>query len=143
MAQAVPIPPERERPIREKSTPELIREAVQDAGNLLQQEFQLFRLELYGILRQSFSASTMLIAGLMTVLFGVACLGATIILLLATVMAPWIAALIVTVVLLAAGAAVIYAGARSFSSIQFAPQTMETLKEDAEWLRHPTRQDKT
>lgn len=133
------MPPEGERPVEERSVPELIRQIVQESGDLIQKEFQLLREELSTAVRQSVAATSLIAAGAALLFLGVAYLGITLILLLALAITPWISALIVTLVFLIAGALVSYWGYRYFNRMRLAPRTTETLKEDAEWLRHPTR----
>jgi len=139
MARAVPVPPEGEKPVEEKSIPELIRQIVQESTDLIQKEFQLLREELSSVIQQSAIAAGLIAAGAVLLFLGVAYLGITLMLLLALAITPWVSALIVTLVFLVAGALVAYWGYSYFNKMKIAPRTKETLKEDAEWLRHPTR----
>lgn len=132
MARAVPVPPEGEKPVEERSVPELIRQIVQESGDLIQKEFQLLREELSVAVRQSVVATSLIAAGAALLFLGVAYLGITLILLLALAITPWISALIVTLVFLIAEALVSYWGYRYFSRMKLAPRTTETLKEGAE-----------
>ncbi|HZD60992.1 MAG TPA: phage holin family protein [Anaerolineae bacterium] len=139
MARAVPVPPEGEKPVEEKSLSELIRQVVQESSELIRGEFQLLREELNVTLRQLFTATALIIVGAVMLLLGAAYLGATLILLLSLAVTPWVSALIVTLAFLVVGGIVAYVGVRYFNRMKVAPRTVETLKEDAEWLRHPTR----
>lgn len=139
MARAVPVPPEGEKPVEEKSVPGLIRQIVQESSDLIQKEFQLLREELSTVVRQSAIAAGLIAAGAVLLFLGVAYLGITLILLLALAITPWVSALIVTLVFLIAGALIAYWGYSYFNRMKLAPRTVETLKEDAEWLKHPTR----
>ncbi|MBE0449119.1 MAG: phage holin family protein [Actinobacteria bacterium] len=139
MARAVPVPPEGEKPVEEKSIPELIRQIVRESSELIREEFQLLREELTATLRQLLIATALVMVGAIILVLGVAYLGATLILLLALAVTPWVSALIVTLAFLIAGGLIAYWGIRNFNRVKIAPRTVETLKEDAEWLRHPTR----
>ncbi|HEY3373579.1 MAG TPA: phage holin family protein [Candidatus Aquicultor sp.] len=137
MAQAAPRPPD-ERP-ESKSAAELIRQIVQDTSRLIQEEFQLLREELSNTVQRTGVAVALVAAGAFFLIFAIGYLGFALIVLLSALITPWISAALVGLAFLAVGAIVIYMGINRFRSIQTAPQTVETLKEDAEWLKHPTR----
>jgi len=139
MARAVPTPPERERPVEQKSVPELIRQIVQESSELIQKELQLLREELTQALQQAGIAAGLLAAGAVIAIIAIGFIGLSLTFLLALVIPAWIAAAIVAIVYLAIGALLIYSAIRRFRSMNVAPRTVETLKEDAEWLKHPTK----
>lgn len=139
MARAVPAPPEGERPVEEKSVPELIRQIVQESSELIREEFQLLREELTITLRETGIATGKLVAGAVVIILAAGYLGFSLILLLSTVITPWISAALVGLAFLVVGLILVFSAIRNFQSMKVAPRTVETLKEDAEWLRHPTR----
>ncbi|MCL6472386.1 MAG: phage holin family protein [Firmicutes bacterium] len=139
MARAMPVPPEGKKPIEEKSTPNLVRQIIQETGELIQQEFRLLRQELLEALGKASTAGALIGVGAILLLLGAVYLGATFMLLLSLAVTPWISAAIVTLIFLAIGGIVVYVGIRNFRNLKLAPRTVETLKEDAEWLSHPTK----
>lgn len=141
MASAIPIPPEGERPVEEKSTPNLVRQIIQETGELIQQEFRLLRQELFEALGKASTAGALIGVGAILLLLGAAYLGITFILLLSLAVTPWVSAAIVTLIFLAVGSIIAYVGIHNFRNLKLAPRTVETLKEDAEWLSHPTKQE--
>lgn len=147
MAKAVPVPPEDERhrghdhELEKKSVGELLRNIVTESGELVQKEFELFREEIAISMRQTGIGAAKIAAGAVILILAAGFLGFSLIFLLQNYLAPWISALIVGLVFLAVGGFVIYSATRNFKEIGPARQTVETLKEDAEWLRHPTKPD--
>jgi hypothetical protein len=147
MAKAVPVPPEEERhkghdhELEKKSVSELLRDIITESGDLIQEEFELFRQEIAISMRQTGIGIAKIVAGAVILILAAGFLGFSLIFLLQNYLAPWISALIVGLAFLAIGGIAIYSATRNFSQIGPARQTVETLKEDAEWLRHPTRPD--
>ncbi len=139
MANAAPTPPPKERPVEAKSTIELIRQIIKESSDLIQQEFQLLRKEVSNALGQAGIASGKLMAGTVIAVLAVGFLGYSLIVLLSGFITPWVSALIVGVAFLLVGGLLILSSINNFRSINVAPKTVETLKEDAEWLSHPTR----
>jgi uncharacterized membrane protein YqjE len=138
MARAVPIPPEQEQPVEEKSLAELLRQILHESGELIQKEFQLAREELALTIREAGIASSKLAAGVVFSILALGFLGFAVIVLLSAFITPWLSAAIVGFLFLLAGAILMYSAAGNFRGMGV-PQTVETLKEDAEWLKHPTK----
>ena len=141
MARAVPTPPEGEKPVEEMSVPQLVREILGDSTDLIRQEFQLLREEMAITFRDTGIATSKVAAGAIVAILAVGFLGFSLIVLLSNYIAAWISALIVGLAFLAVAGYLIYSARNDFQRMKVAPNTMETLKEDAEWLRHPTRPD--
>ena len=126
--------------LKERPISELFSELSKETVTLFRQELDLAKAEL---------AETGKKAGMGAGLFGAAgvigflaagALTACFILALATFMPGWVAALIVAAIY---GAVAAFLGLRGKEKIQQAtppiPQTQETIKEDIEWAKHPTR----
>lgn len=139
MARAVPTPPEGERPVEERSVPGLVRQIVQESTELIRKEFQLLREELTLTIRETGILTGELLAGAVLVILAAGFLGFSLILLLSLVITPWISSALVGLGFLAIGLILIYVALNNFRRLKVAPRTTETLKEDVEWLRHPTR----
>ena len=89
---------------------ELLKRASEQTSRLVREEMRLAQLEMQQKAKHAGIGAGMLGAGGLVALFGVAVLIAAIVLLLATAMDAWLAALIVAVVLLAAAGALALAG---------------------------------
>ena len=142
MSQTSPYPSARERnaspPAADASVGELMSHVTSDLSLLVRQEVALAKAELReeaakagkgaGLLGAAGYASHMiLLFGTFAVVFGIGQL----------VGLGW-ACLIVTVLWAAAGALLAMAGKRTLHTVHPKPErTIETLKEDAQWARHP------
>lgn len=119
----------------QRSLPELVGDMTQDLSTLLRKEVELAREEVKVEVRKAARAGggfgAAAYAGILAGVGLVMTLG----FLLDEVMPTWVAFLIVTL-LLAAGAAVAFlAGKKQLDTIDPVPeQTIETLKEDKQWL---------
>jgi xanthine/uracil permease len=124
----------------ERSLGELIAELSRDMGRLVRDEINLARTEM----TQKASKAGMDIAGMAVgalILYGgFLVLLATAVIVLAHAMAWWLAALIVGIVVVAIGGGMAWYYFNKLSSINPAPrQTVETLKEDKEWMKEQAR----
>jgi uncharacterized membrane protein YqjE len=135
-----PQPHGQDRVGEDKSLGELLSTVTSDVQQLFRQEVELAKAEIRQEATKAGKAVGMYggagFAGYMAALF----LSLTAVFALANVMdAAW-AALIITAVW-AVVAAVLYAKGRSrMRTVSPKPeQTVETLKEDAQWARHPTK----
>lgn len=118
----------------------LIAEVAEDVSRLVRQEVELAKAEVKTEARKAGKAAGMFggagFIGYLAAVFG--CL--TIMFALAAIMPIGWAALIVTVLLGAAAAVLFSIGRRKMREVSPVPQqTVETLKEDAQWLRSQTR----
>jgi len=108
---------------------------------LIQQEIQLAKTELAQNASRM-TGSVMLIAAGGLIAYGglLAIVAAVVLGLIAVGLAAWAAALLGGVVIAGIGYALLRAGLASFRPRDLKPrQTIETLKEDAQWLRTQTR----
>lgn len=133
-----PGPPGR-TDLREESVGDLLKQLSQDTSTLVRQEMALARAELTEQGKRAGAGAGMLggagVAGLLTL----GALTATVIGVLDTGMAFWLAALIVTVVWAAiAGVLALQGRNRIKEATPPAPQTVETVKEDVRWAKTRT-----
>ncbi len=127
-------------PPDERSVTSLVSGIVNDAQTLMQQQLALFREETRTDLRKTKEAVTALAAGV-----GVAALavGPLVFLFVALLhelaLWPWWAsALTVGLVFAAIGGALIAVGVQRFRSFNPLPdQSVEALKENLQWIKHP------
>ena len=130
--------------LRDESIGDLFKRLTSDMALLMRQEFDLFRTEMTEKTKrageQVGQGAGMLSAAAMCGYFALLCLTATVILLLAQVMPPWVAALIVSIAYGVVAGAMAIAGKKKLDNVQ-APlptQTIETVKEDVEWAKTRT-----
>ena len=124
-------------PQRERSLGELFGDLAQDTSTLVRQEIQLAKSELTESVAQVAKNIGMLVVGGVLVLTSTLALIATLILGLGALGLPsWLAALIVTLVFLGVGLALVARGRTALKNADLLPrQTIETLKEDQEWIK--------
>ncbi|MEU3723942.1 phage holin family protein [Streptomyces sp. NPDC031705] len=135
---AAPAPP-RPAAAPEPSIGDLIGEIGQDLSQLVRDEIELAKAEIKQESTKAGKAVGMLggagYAGHLVLLFG----SLTVVFALANLMDPAWAALIVTAVWAVVGAVLYVTGRKRLRDVNLKPeQTVETLKEDARWARHPT-----
>ncbi|MEU9029434.1 phage holin family protein [Streptomyces sp. NPDC048383] len=123
----------------EASLGDLIGEIGQDLSQLVRDEIELAKAEIKQESTKAGKAVGLLggagYAGHVVLLFA----SLTVVFALANVMDPAWAALIVTVLWAVVGGVLYVIGRKHLRTVNLKPeQTVETLKEDARWARHPT-----
>lgn len=123
----------------EPSLGDLIGEIGQDLSQLVRDEIELAKAEIKQESTKAGKAVGLLggagYAGHVVLLFG----SLTVVFALANVMDPAWAALIVTALWAVVGGVLYAMGRKRLRTVNLKPeQTVETLKEDARWARHPT-----
>lgn len=121
----------------ERSLGELFADLAQDTSTLVRQEIQLAKNELSESVAQVGKNIGMLVAGGVLLLAGALAMIATLILVLEALgLAAWLASLIVTVVIIGIGLVLMARGRTALKNADLLPrQTIETLKEDQEWIK--------
>jgi uncharacterized membrane protein YqjE len=116
---------------------QLLKQLSDQTRRLAQQELELAKIELTGKAKAAAVGGGLLGAAGLLGLLALLTLTAAAILALATAVAGWLAALIVTAVYGAAAAALALAGrARMAKAAPLAPtQAIESVKEDVSWLK--------
>lgn len=120
-----------------RPTGELVKDLSAQVSTLVRQELELAKAELTVKGKEAGKGAGMFGGAGLLALYGVGALVATAILALATVVAPWLAALVVAVVLLA-GAGVLALTGKSHVQHAVPPmpeQTVETVKEDVRYTK--------
>ena len=129
-----------EHDLRDRSTAELVKRLSQQASALVRQEIQLAKTQAR---EKTIEASTGFGALAAAALAGILALGALtafLIIALDGAMPTWAAALCVTAMWAVVAAALALYGRQQLREMDTAvpEKTLETLKEDIQWLRHPT-----
>jgi uncharacterized membrane protein YqjE len=121
---------------QDRSIGELFSELANETALLIRQEVVLAKVELTQKASRAGRNVGYLVLGGAVAYAALLALLATIIILLANVMAWWIAALIVAVLVGIAAAVLISKAWAALKNMDVAPrQTVETLKEDAQWAK--------
>jgi len=127
--------------LRGRSLSELLRRLGQDLGTLVRQEAELAKAELSQKARSAGASAGMFAGAYVVGMLAATALTACFVLALAEAMPAWLAALIVAVVY-GVVAAVLAAKGRERLRAAVPPvpeETVETVKEDVQWLKNPTR----
>ncbi|RYZ46027.1 MAG: phage holin family protein [Myxococcaceae bacterium] len=121
----------------------LVSEFIEQGRHLLRAEFTLARTELKSEAKKATAGGGMVAAGGVVLLLGAMALVAFLVIALAQVMPLWASALLVTVLLLAAGAGLAAVGAKRLKTIHAPRKTIQTLKEDSQWASTTMRSAKS
>jgi uncharacterized membrane protein YqjE len=122
--------------LREKSVPELIKELSAETSTLVRKELELARAELQEQGKRAGKGAGLLGGAGVGALLALGALTATLIALLDTFMATWLAALIVTLIWAAVAGVLALQGRNKLKeATPPAPQTVETVKEDVRWAK--------
>lgn len=133
--QAEPQPAQHEQP----GIGELISDVTSDLSRLFRQEVELAKAEMKVEAKKAGKASAMYAAAGLAGLMVIILLSFAVVYALDAVMPQGWAAVIVAVLWAIAGYVLFSAGKKKMAEVDPKPQqTIETLKEDAEWLRSPT-----
>jgi len=128
------------RPKADRSIAVLLSDLAGEAMLLVRQEIALLKAELREKFGRVGQGATAFGAGAALAFSGWLVLLACAVLALATVVQPWLAALIVAVVVLAIGGILLLIGKKQFDADNLVPRrTMRTLREDEEWIRERMR----
>lgn len=123
----------------DRSIGELIGEVTTDLSRLFRQEVELAKVELKQEASKAGKAGGMMAAAGVAGLLVLVLLSFSLVYALSEVMPEGWAALIVAVIWAVIGAVLFSSGRKKMKEVDPVPrQTVETLKEDAQWLRNPT-----
>lgn len=131
--------------VTDRSLGDLLRDLSDGTAQLVRQELRLARIETAESLHRLGGGAAKLAAGLVVAIGAMGAAVACIILALSRYALgglTWLSALIVAVVLAVVAALLARAGAHALSLSSLVPdETTSSLKETAEWLKHPTTSD--
>jgi len=121
----------------ERSIGDLFTELAGETSTLVRQEIDLARVELTQKASEVGKNVAWLSVGGVVGLVGVLAVTAALILLLSKFMDPWIAAVLVGGAFLIAAGVMVMSALKALKETDLAPrQTVETLKEDTQWLKN-------
>jgi uncharacterized membrane protein YqjE len=124
---------------RDRPIGELVKDLSAQTSTLVRKEIELARAELQEKGKVAGKGAGLLAGAAVFGLLAMGALTAGLIALLDTAMATWVAALIVMVLWAVVAAVLAKAGQGALKrATPPAPQTVETVKEDIQWAKHPT-----
>ena len=120
----------------ERSAGDIVQNVMRDVGEVVRGEVRLAKAEMSEKVSQAGKAAGMLGGAAVAGLMGLAALVTAAIVGLSMVVALWVSALIVGVLLLVSAAAMYAAGRATLKAVSPVPErTVETLKDDVEWAK--------
>jgi hypothetical protein len=112
-------------------------DVAKDAWHLIQQEYALARQETIETITPAVRSLALLVGGSLLLILGGVSLLQFVVRLLATRIPSWLASLLSGAAFAAGGAVLMGLGQRQRQQLSFIPQkTINSLKEDTEWLVH-------
>jgi uncharacterized membrane protein len=119
-----------------RSVPEVLHDIVGNIQEIIRSEFRLAKAEVKEEASKARGPLTTWAIGALIGLYAVGLLLFTIVMAMATVMATWLAALIVGAVTAVISIALISAGSARLKRVNKVPErTIETLKENVQWAK--------
>jgi len=120
---------------------ELLGDLMHETNTLVRQEITLAKNEMIQKASQAGrQVASLAIGGAVAYAGLLAIIAAIILLLIHANVTPWVAALLVGIVVTAIGGAMVMKGVNALKHADMAPrQTIETLKEDAQWAKDQTK----
>jgi uncharacterized membrane protein YqjE len=123
-------------PQDDKSLGDLVKDLAEDLSTLVRSEVALAKLEIRQTAANIGKVGALFSAALFCLLFALAFLLVTAVLALATVVQPWLSALIVAVVLLIAAGILGFMGKNGLEKIELVPtSTIESVKADVQSIK--------
>jgi uncharacterized membrane protein YqjE len=126
--------------LRDRSTAELVKDLSEQASRLVRQEVELAKTEMAEKGRKAGFSAGLLAGAAVAGLLMLGALTAFLVLALDEAMPDWAAALVVTLLWGVVAAAFALAGREKLKEVgkPVPEKTVESVKEDIEWLKHPT-----
>ena len=124
----------------ERSVSDVLQAIARDLHDMVRAEIRLVKVEMREEVRRAVSSSVWFGAGAVGAASAWIFLLWTVAYALATKMPMWTATLVIAVVMAAAAAVLLMGGIRRARRLQAIPErTMESLKENLEWMKQPTK----
>jgi hypothetical protein len=115
----------------------IVQDMLRDASDIVQGEIRLAKAEMAEKVQKAGKAGGFMGGAALCGLLAAICLTATCVAALATVMPLWLAALLMCLFLICAGAAFYHGGRLKLKTLDTVPhQTVESIRENLQWARH-------
>jgi uncharacterized membrane protein YqjE len=127
-------------PQTQRSVPEVLQNIVGNLQEIIRSEFRLAKTELKEEAAKAAKPVTTFGAGLVFGFYGIGFLLLAAVYGLSTIMAGWMAALLVGAVLAIVATALISSGGKKLKRIDPTPdKTIQSLEENVQWAKHPVK----
>jgi Putative Actinobacterial Holin-X, holin superfamily III len=124
----------------DRSISDVLQDVLRNVQEILRSEFRLAKAEIRKEATQAASSALWVTVGAVVLLSGWMFLLWTAAYALAAVMPVWAATLVIAVAMAGAGGVLIATGIRRLTHVKPIPErTMESLKENLEWMKQPTK----
>ena len=124
----------------ERSISDVLQDILRNVQEMVRSEMRLAKVEIREEVRRAISSSVWIAAGAVVAVSAWLFLLWTLAYALATRMPMWAATLVVSVVMAASATVLIMGGIRRAKRIQAIPErTVESVKENLEWMKQPTK----
>jgi uncharacterized membrane protein YqjE len=124
----------------ERAVSDVLQDILRNLQDMVRSEVRLAKVEIREEVRRAVSSGIWIGAGLVGALSAWIFLLWTVAYLLATRMSMWTATLVVAVVMACIGSVLIIGGLRRVKRLQPIPQrTVDSVKENLEWIKQPTK----
>ncbi len=123
-------------PQTQRSVSDVLQDIVGNLQQIIRNEFRLARVEIKEKAARAKQPATILASGLIIGLYGFGFLLLALVYALSLVIAPWLAALLVGVVLAIAAAILVTSGHNGLKQVDPVPEkTVQTVKENVQWAK--------
>jgi len=127
-------------PYEDRTFADLFQGIVQKVQEIIRSEVRLARAELTVEAKKTARASVVLGAGVVLALYSIGLLLLAGVYALSVASPPWAAALVIWAIVSAIAVLLLMSGRARFRQIQTTPDTtIQSVKENVQWLKHPTR----
>jgi len=124
----------------DRSFADVLQDIIGNVQEIVRAEVRLAKREIKEETLKVGNAARVLVAGIVLALYAAGFLFLTWVYALESVLPPWLAAFIVTMLLATAGAILIGAGRNRLKTIDpKVEKTVETVKENIAWVKHQTK----
>ena len=124
----------------QRSVPEVLQDIVRNVQEIIRSEFLLAKTEIKEEAQDAAKPAATFGAGLALGFYGIGFLLLAAVYGLSTVMAEWLAALIVGAVLSAIALTLVTSGSKRLKGVKKRPEkTIQSLEENVQWAKHPTK----
>src|ERR1700736_3153538 len=121
----------------ERSVPEVLQDIVRNLQEIIRSEFRLAKTEIKEEASKARPPIITVAVGLVLAIYAAGILLLAVVYALTNVMAAWMAALIVGVVVLALAGIFVSAGLKRLKHVQAVPEkTIESVKENLQWAKN-------
>ena len=124
----------------DRSVSDVLQDILRNVQDILRSEVRLAKAEIRQEATHAASSALWVTVGVVGALIAWTFLLWAAVYALATILPMWAATLVIAVAMAGAGSVLIAAGLRRFTRITPMPErTMESLKENLEWMKQPTK----